>query len=179
VSEAGVAISERPPRGHINLRGNSADARFVGGVRECVGVLVPDVPNTVVEAIGNVVYWLGPDEWLIVTPPERRAAIEEHLRAALREVRSAVTDVSGGQTVIVVRGPAAREVLAKGCPLDLDPRVFGVGQCAQSHLAKAAILMRIVDTTPTFEIVVRQSYADYLRSWLNDSAAEYGIEVMD
>lgn len=176
MSDAGVVLSERPFIGHIDLRGSPADARFVAAVREVVRVAPPEQPNTVVEAFGNVVYWLGPDESLIVTPLERRAAIEQDLRAALRDVRSAVTDVSGGQTVIVIRGSAARDVLAKGCPLDLHPRAFGVGRCAQSHLAKAAILLRIVDTMPTFEVVVRGSYADYLWLWLNDAAAEYGIE---
>jgi len=113
-----------------------------------------------------------------MAPAGRQAQIEQSLRASLGDVRSAVTNVSGGQTVIVIRGVAARDVLAKGCPLDLHPRAFGVGRCAQSHLAKAAILVRVVDTPPAFEIVVRRSYADYLWLWLVDAAAEYGVKAM-
>ena len=176
-ANARVVIGERPLQGHLNVRGSSADSTFVAAVRESVGVAAPGAPNTVVEASGNVVYWLGPDEWLIVTPFERKAEVERSLRTSLRDVRSAVTDVSGGQTVIVIQGSAARAVLAKGCPLDLHPRVFGIGQCAQSHLAKAGMLLRIVNATPTFESVVRRSYADYLWLWLNDAAAEYGVEL--
>lgn len=169
---ARVELGERALLGHFNLRGVAADARFAAAVREVVGIAPPDVPNTVAEALGNVVYWLGPDEWLIVTPADRRADMELALRSALGDVRSAVTDVSGGQTMIVLRGAAAPEVLAKGCPLDLHPRVFDVGQCAQTHLAKAPILLRLVNTTPTFEIVVRRSFADYLWLWLQDAARE-------
>ena len=70
-----------------------------------------------------------------------------------------------------------RELLAKGCPLDLHPRAFDVGQCAQSHLAKAPILIRQLDREPSFEIVVRRSFADYFWLWLEDAAAEYGLAV--
>jgi sarcosine oxidase subunit gamma len=170
-----LVIGERPFLGHINVRGSSSDPRFVAAMREALGVPPPDAPNTTAEAGGIVVYWLGPAEWLTMTPFERKAEVESRLRAALLEVRSAVTDVSGGQTVIAIHGRAAREVLAKGCPLDLHPRSFGIGQCAQSRLAKAGVLLRIVDRAPTFEIVVRRSYAEYLWLWLSDAAAEYRI----
>jgi sarcosine oxidase subunit gamma len=45
--------------------------------------------------------------------------------------------VSGGQTTLHLHGSHVRDVLAKGCPIDFHPRVFGIGQCAQSHLGKA------------------------------------------
>lgn len=172
-----IIACERAFLGHINLRGDPQAPRFVAAVREVIGVAPPAVPNTVGEAQGNTVYWLGPDEWLIVTPGERQAAIEGELRAALSGVRAAVTDVSGGQTVVVLRGGKVRELLAKGCPLDLHPRAFDIGQCAQSHLAKAPILIRQLDRRPSFEIIVRRSFADYFWLWLEDAALEYGLAV--
>ncbi len=74
--DAGVVASERAFLGHLNLRGDPHDARFVAAVRAVVGVAPPLTPNMVNEAHDIVVLWLGPDEWLIVTPDERRAAIE-------------------------------------------------------------------------------------------------------
>lgn len=176
---AGVIACERPFLGHLNLRGDPDDARFVAAVREVAGVAPPVAPNTVREAQGNVLCWLGPDEWLLVTPGELKVPIDGQLRKALTGVRAAVTDVSGGQTIVLLRGDAARDVLAKGCPLDLHPRVFDVGRCAQSHLAKAPVLIRQLDREPAFEIVVRRSFADYLWLWLEDAAAEYGLAVDD
>ena len=174
---AGIFACEQPFLGHINLRGDPHEPRFVGAVRDVVGVAPPATPNTVTEAEGNTVYWLGPDEWLIVTPRDRRVAIEGDLRSALIGVRAAVTDISGGQTVVVVHGDQVRQLLAKGCPLDLHPRAFDIGQCAQSHLAKAPILMRHLDRRSHFEIIVRRSFADYFWLWLEDAAAEYGLAV--
>ena len=173
--DAGVVVRERALLGHLDLRGDTRDPRFAAAIRGVVGVAPPIAPNTVDEAQGNTVYWLGPDEWLLVTAGERSAVLEGELRAALTGVRAAVTDVSGGQTVVMLRGGNVRELLAKGCPLDLHPRVFGVGRCAQSHLAKAPILIRQLDREPSFEIVVRRSFADYFALWLADAAAEYGL----
>ena len=174
---AGVIARERPFLGHINLRGSAQNPRFVGAVSDVLGDGLPIVANTVTDVQGVTMYWLGPDEWLIVTPGERRAAIENGLRSALKGLWIAVTDVSGGQTVVVVHGDQVRQLLAKGCPLDLHPRAFDIGQCAQTHLAKAPILIRHLDRRSHFEIIVRRSFADYFWLWLEDAAAEYGLAV--
>ena len=176
-AKARVICAERPFLGHINVRGDAADARFVAAVSAVVGTAVPIAPNTVARGGDNIVYWLGPDEWLIVTPAEREDAISRELRAALAGLFVAVTEIGGGQTVITLRGDAVRELLAKGCPLDLHARAFGVDRCAQSHLAKAPILIRQVDEMPSFEIVVRRSFADYLWTWLEDAATEYQLAI--
>lgn len=172
---AGIVACERAFLGHINFRGDPKDPRIVSAIRVVVSVAPPSLPNTVVEAQGHIVYWLGPDEWLIVTPGERRVAVESELLNALIGLRFAITDVSGGQTLVVVQGDPVRELLAKGCPLDLHPRAFDIGQCAQSHLAKAPILIRRLDGRSSFEIIVRRSFADYFWLWLEDAAAEYGV----
>jgi sarcosine oxidase subunit gamma len=174
---AGIFICERAFLGQINLRGDPQDPGFAAAVREVVGIAPPAVPNTVSEAEGHTVYWLGPDEWLILTPGERRAAVESELRNALKGSRVAVTDISGGQILVVVHGEPVRDLLAKGCPLDLHPRAFDIGQCAQSHLAKAPILIRLLDRRSSFEIIMSRSFADYLWLWLEDAAAEYGLAV--
>ena len=173
---AGIIVRERAFLGHLNVRGDPRDPRFLARLQGVLGVAPPIAPNTVVEAQGYTVYWLGPDEWLLVTAGLRRAAVEGELRTALTGVRAAVTDVSGGQTVLVLRGGPVLELLAKGCPFDLHSRVFTMAQCAQTHLAKAPILIRQLDREPAFEIIVRRSFADYFWLWLEDAAAEYGLE---
>lgn len=186
---AGVIARERAFLGHLNLRGDPSDAKFVAAVAAVLGVGLPVIANTVHEADAATVFWLGPDEWLVVTSGEGRAETERRLQAALGELHAAVTDVSGGQTALALRGPAVRDVLAKGCPLDLHPRAFGPGRCAQSHLAKAPVLLRMVDgrtasdagagsaKASVFELVVRRSFAGHVWTWLEDAAVEHGLEV--
>ncbi|MEO8345633.1 MAG: sarcosine oxidase subunit gamma family protein [Betaproteobacteria bacterium] len=177
VANAGIISAEKAFLGHINLRGRVDDPHFAHAVASVIGANVPEKPNTVRQGTDNTAYWLGPDEWLIITPGEQEAAVARDLRTALSGCIAAVTEVSGGQTVIALGGKSVRDLLAKGCPLDLHPRAFDVGRCAQSRLAKAPILIRQVDTIPSFEIIVRRSFASYLWCWLLDAAAEFGHHI--
>jgi sarcosine oxidase subunit gamma len=168
-----IRYFENGLRGHINLRGNPADARFTAAAERALGAALPTAANTTHVAGDIVVYWLGPDEWLAVTPGEREREIVDALRAALEGVHSSVTPVTGGQTILVLRGTHVRDLLAKGCPFDLHSPAFRGGACAQTHLAKAGVLLRPLGDDG-MEIVVRRSFADYLYKWLETAAAEYG-----
>jgi sarcosine oxidase subunit gamma len=172
----GVRLFERPFRGHVNLRGNTGDAVFLNAVAGVLGFGLPVAPNTFFEDASLTALWLGPDEWLIVTPPGGESTIAFALKDALGGTFSSVTDVTGGQTVVRISGPRARDVLAKGCTLDLHPREFGPGRCAQTLLAKAMVTVMQVDDSPAFDLIVRRTFADYLAHWLRDAAAEFGLE---
>lgn len=176
---AGVSLFERPFLGHLNLRGNPEDETFVDTCTRVLGTELPTIPNTVTEGASQVVAWLGPNEWLVMTEPDVQGHIAAELREMLGDTHSAVTDVSGGQTVIALHGDHAADVLAKGSPLDLHPRVFGAGQCAQTVVAKSAGFIRVIEPGTAFEIVVRRSFADYLWQWLRDAAGEYGCVTLD
>jgi sarcosine oxidase subunit gamma len=174
----GAVAAEKPFLGHLDLRGDPAMPAFSAAARSVIGFDLPLDANTVTAGRELAVFWLGPDEWLILTPGGREVAVAQALTAALDGLFAAVTDVSGGQTVITLGGGRARDVLVKGCSLDLHPRVFGPGQCAQTHLARTGVLIRQVDEAPTFEGIVRRSFADYLWRRIEDAAAEYGLAVI-
>ena len=174
---AGLIVREHPFLCHINLRGDPRDPHFAGAAGSALGDALPMVPNTLTDVNGIVIYWLGPDEWLIVTPDDRRQTTLFRLRQALAQQHVAITVVSGGQTALHLRGRHVRDVLAKGCPIDLHPRAFRIGQCAQSHLGKAPVLIGQIEEQPYFELIVRRSFSDYLWTWLESAAEEYGFEA--
>jgi sarcosine oxidase subunit gamma len=175
---AGVWLGERAFLGHINLRGNAAERAYMEAIGRVIGLDLPVAPNTAAAGATRVLCWLGPDEWLLQTPPGEQQALIAQLRQALAGQFAAVTDLSSGQTTLTVQGPRARDVLAKGCPLDLHPRAFGPEQCAQTLLAKATVLLRPV-AADSFEVTVRRSFADYLWQWLADAGGEYGVALVD
>jgi len=177
--DPGVTLRERPYLGYINLRGNVSDSAFAEAVRGVIGVDLPSEPNTFSESDDCRAIWLGPDEWYIVTAPGAEATTVDALEQALADRPHAVNDVTGGTATLELHGPRARDVIGKGCTLDLHPRAFGPGQCAQTLISHAGVVIRHVDDTPTFELVVRRSFADYLWIWLEDSALEYGLAVTD
>lgn len=173
---AGVTIEIVANLGHINLRGNSNNASFAAAVSATLGQDLPVSANTMANG-DHRVFWLGPDEWLIVTRISDATDLLQRLRKSLPDRHASVTDVSGGQIAMRLAGPGARDVLAKGCTLDFHPDKFRVGACAQSGLARANVLIGLIDDQPTYEIVIRRSFAEYLVLWLRHAAGEYGVKV--
>ncbi len=176
-ADAAVRLVERPFRCQINLRGNIAEGGLAEG--ESAGLALPTVPNRFSQDGGRQALWLGPDEWLLVLEDEDETAAAEGLRQILAGQHVAVTEVGHSRTVFGLSGPRARDVLAKGCPLDLHPRAFGPGQCAQTILARTGMILLQLDGTPSYEINVRRSFAHYAWTWLEDAAREYGYATVE
>lgn len=175
--DAGVVLSELPFRHQFALRGDAKDPAFLDAVKKAIGVAPPTEPNTVAGAAdlkkGPRILWLGPDEWLVVGAEDTGTA----LSSVTEGLHAAVVDVSDGRTVISISGGNARDMMAKGCPLDLHPSIFARGRGAQTLIAHAHVILHLVDDTPHFEIYVHRSFADYLWRWLEDAAREYGVAV--
>ena len=175
--DAGVTLRESPLRGLLVLRGDAAGAEFRDAVAAVLGIEPVAAPLTAVRRRDVSMLWLGPDEWLVVTPDRRLERIERVLRDALEGQHAALTDVSHSRTILALSGPEARAVLAKGCPLDFHPRVFGPGRCAQSRLAKCQVLIHQTTAEPAFEIYVMRSFAEYAWTWLVDVGEGLGVRV--
>ena len=177
---AGVILCERRFRAKINLRGKPIK-KFLDAVRKALGVALPKTPNSTVTTKDITALWLGPNEWLLVGRPGAEGGMVEALRQELASQHVAITDVTEGRTIIGLTGSNARDVLMKGCSLDIHPRHFKPGDCAQSALAKALIILHQTSgdsgIEPTYDIYVERSFADYLWIWLEDAALEYGLAV--
>lgn len=115
----------------------------------------PLAPNTVA---GDAI-WLGPDEWLVLGGRE----------ADFPDAWAAV-DVSANRVCLELSGSGAADVLARGCALDLHASVFPPGSCAQTLVARAQVILYRTDEY-TFRLLVRPSFASYLRAWLRDATA--------
>jgi sarcosine oxidase, subunit gamma len=163
-------LNERPFLELVNLRGNPADATFASAVESVTGCRPPTKPNMVARGNGYDVLWLGPDEFLVRSQQQQVSTLEAKLRAALAGQFASAVDVGSGYTVLEVSGERVRDVIARGCPLDLHPRMFAPGQCAQSHYFKASIVLVPV-ADDTYELVIRRSFADYFCRIMLDAAA--------
>ena len=163
-------LTERPFMTLLTLRGDGA--MFHAAVARVLGVALPTASGERAVAGERVAIWMGPDEWLIQSTQDMAADLERGFREALGSQHYAVVDVSSGYTVIDIEGANVRAVLASGCPLDLHPRAFVEGQCAQTHFFKAAItLCRNGDDR--FQVIVRRSFAEYGCLMLLDAAQPY------
>ncbi|HEY7400186.1 MAG TPA: sarcosine oxidase subunit gamma family protein [Actinomycetota bacterium] len=129
---------------------------------------VPVDPNTF-EARPQEVLWLGPDEWLLTRPADGNHDLVAELEAALAGEHHSIVDVSAARAVFELTGPGTIDLLSHGCGIDLHPRSWGEGDCAQTLLARMqVILQQRHDATRVF---VRSSFADSLADWLLDAAS--------
>ncbi|MEU0797585.1 sarcosine oxidase subunit gamma family protein [Amycolatopsis sp. NPDC005961] len=131
-----------------------------------LGVDLP-APCTFTSGHGVDILWMGPDEYLVLAEPGRQAELE----ASLSGESAAVVDVSAQRNVVRLTGSHARDVLAHGCSIDLDPSVSPPGTCVQTLLARTGIVLMVREEG--FTILVRQSFSDYFEAWLADASLEY------
>jgi sarcosine oxidase subunit gamma len=167
-----IAMAEVPFLTQLDLRLDPD-----GPAAAAVGLPLPTQPCTSTRSGDVDVLWLGPDEWLIVGPPGAAERLTGQLRAAAGSSHTSVVDVSAQRTTLFLSGPRIRDLLALGCALDLHPRAFGTGDCAQTVLAHVPVVLLRRDpgeaADPTFWVLVQASFAAHLVDWLVDASVEY------
>jgi hypothetical protein len=86
----------------------------------------------------------SPLESLLVFDSVPGPKLHEHVAQHLGQESIAVVDLSCGLRALRLEGPTTRELLSKGCGLDLHPDSFPAGRCTRTRLASfiAAILSR-------------------------------------
>ncbi len=133
---------------------------------------LPQEPCRTAEAGDRAALWLGPDEWLLLAGDGEAAAITARAATALGDTPHSLVDISHRQVGMNVGGPNAVDLLAAGCPLDLDPRAFPIGMCTRTLLAKAELVLwrRGPDL---FRLELRRSFAAYAWAFLTEAAREY------
>ena len=149
----GAAITLAEPMARFSLRARQAQAfETVFGFK---------LPKRIGETEAGIAC-LGPDEWLL-----RAAAGTTLPNAAGLPV--AITDVSERSVCLLVEGPRAAEVIAAGCPLDLER--FAPGRATRTVFETVEIvLMRTGDER--FEIEVWRSFAPWLKTALESAAGQ-------
>jgi len=138
------------------------------------GVTIDERPNRASGDGDTKALWLGPERWLIVAPASRSlgAALAQNLVAD----QAAVVELDHARTIVRVAGRNARDVLAKGCLLDLHPKSFGKGQTAQTALFHVNTLIHCVEPD-TFDLYITRSHGQSMVEALTDAAGEFGCRV--
>jgi sarcosine oxidase, subunit gamma len=169
-----ISLPEVPYLAQINFRADPNDAGVMRRLASTLGFALPVVPNTTTSQNDRRALWLGPDEWLVVGPDGQQEILGHALRNGLDGAFGSIVDVSANRTLLEISGARAREILAHGVPIDLDPPSFGPNRCAQTLLAKAQVIIERRDDSG-FLLYVRASFASYAAEWLLDAAASVAI----
>lgn len=135
-----------------------------------LGLAFPRDSNRFTTVGTTQILWVGPDDWMIVDARAEAPDLLAALENAFVGHDAAVIDVSGNRVRFQVSGADARALMNRACALDLDPPHFGAGHCAGTLVARAQAFVLQVDDAPSYELLVRRSFATYLADWLVTAA---------
>ncbi|MAH72647.1 MAG: hypothetical protein CBC09_01260 [Cellvibrionales bacterium TMED49] len=170
-----LTIREVVPAAQFIIRGDRGDESFGLSLDQNVKMAFPLEPCTYRYNSKSQLYWLGPDEWLLVSVSE--SILERTLRDRLK-APAVITDVSGGQTVLNLSGALSsiEAVLKKSSVYDFGAWVDadrGAGRCVRTTFAKASALIAN-RSDQSYDVIIRRSFADYVVRWLMDAGREFG-----
>ena len=177
--DRGIALRSIPFVGQIGVRAvlNSASAKALEGV---LGLKLPERVGQTSHANGVFALWMSPDEFLLVTDSANGAVVDaaDHvaaLAAALGELPGSVIDLSSNRVVLELSGPSAKDLLDKGCAIDLHQSVFPAGTAIQATLGRVPAFIWKRDDS-TYYVLVRSSFAEHTINWIIDAMLEYAAD---
>jgi heterotetrameric sarcosine oxidase gamma subunit len=154
----GLRISERRGLAMIELAAYGRGEPAREALSRAIGLALPTAGGSF-EMNDVAALSVGPGCWLIIgteaavsdlpTPPEDAAA---------------VTDLTGGRTILTLSGPNAVRTLMKGTAVDLDPAVFPAGAVAATALQRIPVV--ICRRGEGYDVIIPRSYAVSVLDWL-------------
>ncbi len=170
---ANLVLAETMIAAAWNVQGDASRAEFTDQVARQFSIPLPVAPNTTASSDQLTAFWLGPRSWLLVAESAGSPLADFiEKRNALNAAGGALFDLSASRVAYRIAGVRATDVLAAGCPLDMHPHAFRVGDCAQSVFGRVNALLFKSDDAPTLIIMVARSFARDVWQDLSLAAAQ-------
>jgi sarcosine oxidase subunit gamma len=116
------------------------------------------------------ILWSAPRTWFIISKKEN---IINNIKEKCTEENFAITDISHSRAVIQIKGLQAREILKKGCPLNINE--FKTNNCAGTVFHGISIVVDLIDNNPdTFNLLTLRSFGESFYHHVTDAALESG-----
>jgi sarcosine oxidase subunit gamma len=116
------------------------------------------------------ILWSAPNTWLVVS---RKKDIIKTIKKKCSNEDFAVTDISHSRSTIQIKGPKAKEVLKKGCPINFNE--FEKNNCAGSVFHGINIVIDCIENNPqTFNLITLRSFGESFYHHVTDASLEFG-----
>jgi sarcosine oxidase, subunit gamma len=148
-------------------RGRAHELSDVAGAQ---GVPLPEFGESAATP-DHLVVCVRPERWLLLAQPAAPGAAAAHWQAACAGAGAAI-DLSSGLAALHVQGPAACDLLARGCRLDLGPGMFPAGRAAATIVAQVSIIL--VALRSGMLLLTPGTTARHLHEWLESAARAFG-----
>jgi len=159
-----VLVAAQRQLAMVTLKTDLGDKTTRAALKRILGVTVPSKRKIA----GNVA-WMAPDELLIMvpdgtSPDELAVQLNTKIKASVL-----AANVSDARAVFTLKGQGAREVLAKGAPVDLSPEAFGLGDFRRTRLGQVAVAFWM-EADDEFTLICFASLRDFMYDWLLNAA---------
>jgi len=116
------------------------------------------------------ILWSAPSTWLVIS---RKENIVEKIKEKCNSDNFAITDISHSRAIIQIKGPQAKDILKKGCPLNFNE--FENNNCAGTVFHGINIVVDFVGSNPdTFNLLTLRSFGESFYHHITDAALEFG-----
>jgi sarcosine oxidase subunit gamma len=116
------------------------------------------------------ILWSAPRTWLIISSKKN---IINNIKDKCDHENFAVTDISHSRAVIQIKGLQAKEVLKKGCPININE--IQVNNCAGTVFNGITVVVDFVNNNPdTFNLLALRSFGETFYHHITDAALEFG-----
>lgn len=168
--DGAVRVERLIGTGMITIRADLSDSKVSQSISGATGCSLPSIREVVHQA-GRSLCWMSPDELLLVAPSGEVPGLIDALMTGLAGAHHLVVDMSDARAHFRLTGAGAREVLAKGAPVDLSREAFGPRQIRRTRLGQVAAAFWMSDETQ-FELVCFASVGGFVAEWLQVAAQD-------
>ncbi len=168
---AGVSIEDRRNRGVIQIFAKNGKTKAVERALK-----IKQTPGKTTQQKNFSAIPVSPGQWVLVSQTAN-SGFAKTIAKKLKGI-GYVSEQSDSRVIFRVSGPNARQLMQKGCRLDLHPSVAKAGFCGQTQMAQMGVLIHQVDNKPSFDVLVYSGFAQDFAEWLHHSAVEFGVSVI-
>ena len=118
------------------------------------------------------ILWMGPQNYLVTST---KLNLMKDILNDFQDKDFAVTDLSHSRTVIEISGNKSKEVIKKGCPINVND--LQKGDCANSIFHGVTITIDVLETNPeTLRIYCPRSFGESFYHSFTDASLEFGYK---
>lgn len=172
IGDGVIVEQDAPQAAFVRLRGTGA--MTLENLSVSLGVSISETPNCVRRAGAFEVCWLAPGVWLLVGG----SVLEVHEKVAAvceGEAIHHVADAGEAWRRWRITGQNAGALIAKGCAVDLHPRMFPQSVCARTLLGQVNVLL--VRERDAWTVFAERALEEFLWAWFARAGREWRAEV--
>ena len=166
LSNGGVEITAEPVAWMVQLFASNGKG---AAVEKALGI--SGKPGQASKTRNFTALPVSPDQWMLVAPQKTTTTTASLIKKIGKN--GYVSEQSDSRVRFHISGPHARDLMARGCRLDLHDDLTGKGFCAQTSMAQVGVLLHQTEDHAEYDLYVYSGFARSFWHWLKETAAQF------